>query len=64
MANDAVSMDVVVDVRTDVVGEPAYWIDNVERPALVLPVETTYTFNIDADTFATLGGHHFPVLYE
>jgi hypothetical protein len=25
----------------------------------VLPVETTYTFNIDAATFGTLGGHHF-----
>jgi phage gp46-like protein len=35
VANDDVSMAVVVDVRTDVVGEPAYWIDNVERPSLV-----------------------------
>lgn len=56
--NLAATFGVAVGAHTTSPGNQAFYIDNVERAALVLPVEATYTFNLDSTTFATSGGHH------
>ena len=52
------SYAIAVGTHTTLTGESAFYIDNVERAALVLPVEATHTFNIHSATFAASGGHH------
>ena len=47
-----------VGAHTVISGSQAFYVDNVERAAMVLSVEATYTFNLDTTTFASVGGHH------